>query len=94
MTLNEKRKKYAHEYYLKHKKEMLENNKQWRKNNKERFYKLVYKSRKKKAERLKEQGEMYMWRSDIERKRLYEERNKRISEDDRNEEISNISNEQ
>lgn len=90
MTLNEKRKKYAHEYYLKHKKEMLEKQREWRKNNKDKFYKLVYKSRKKRAERLKKQGEMYMWHSEKERKMLNE---KRINRSNKENEISNINNE-
>ena len=89
MTLNEKRKKYAHEYYLKHKKEMLEKQREWRKNNKEKFYKLIYKSRKKKAERLKEQGEMYMWHSEKERKMLNE---RRINRSIKKNEISNTNN--
>ena len=90
MTLNEKRKKYAHEYYLKHKKEMLEKQREWRKNNKDKFYKLIYKSRKKRAERLKEQGEMYIWHSDKERKMLNE---RRINRSNKENEISNINNE-
>ena len=83
MTLNEKRKRYAHEYYLKHKKELLEHNRQWQKDNKDRFYKLIYKSRKKRAERLKEQGEMYIWHSERERKILNERRiNRSIKENE------------
>ena len=93
MTLNEKRKKYAHEYYLRHKEEYIERNRQWRKNNKDRFYKLIYKSRKKKADKLREQGEMYIWRSEPEKKRLYEKRDRRTNQDVRNGEVQNKDNE-
>ena len=87
MTLNEKRKKYAHEYYLKHKKQYLENNKKWIKNNKVRFYELVKKSRTKRANKLKSKGEMYVWRSNADRKKLYERRNNAINNNTREREI-------
>lgn len=93
MTINEKQKQYAHEYYLKHKEEYIERNKKWRKNNKERFYKLVYKSRKKRADKLREQGEIYIWRSEPEKKRLYEKRDRRINQDVRDDEIQVENNE-
>lgn len=80
-------KDYYKEYYKRHKEEYIERNKKWRSENKEQFYKLVYKSRKKRAERLKQEGELYIWKSDVERKRLYEKRNRRIDKDDRNGEV-------
>lgn len=85
-------KEYAHEYYLKHKQEILERNKKWRQNNKERFYELVYKSRKKKAQELKELGLNYIWNSEKERKRLYERRTERFNRTYQEKEISNNDN--
>ena len=73
-------KDYYKEYYKRHKEEYIERNKKWRSENKERFYELVKKSRKKKANRLREKGEIYIWRSEPERKRLYEKRNRRINQ--------------
>ena len=92
MTLNEKRKNYAHEYYLKHKDKYIERNKKWRKENKDKFYKLVYKSRKKRADKLRKQGEIYIWRSEPEKKRLYEKRDRRINQDVGDGEIQNQDN--
>ena len=86
-------KEYMHEYYLKHKQEIDERSKKWRQDNKERFYKLVYKSRKKKADVIKEKGELYCWHSDIERKKLYERRDRRINQSNRDGEIQNQDNE-
>lgn len=69
---------YNQKYYLKNKEKYIERNKKWRQENKERFYELVKKSRQKRAKRLKEQGELYIWRSEPERKRLIEKRNKNV----------------
>ena len=93
MTLNEKRKRYAHEYYLKNKEKYIERNKKWRTKNKKKFYELVKKSRKKRADRLREQGEMYIWRSEPEKKALYEKRNRRINQLIRDGEVQNKDNE-
>ena len=70
---------YNKKYYLEHKQEYLDRNKKWRQENKERFYELVKKSRTKKANKLKLKGEMYAWRSEPEKKKLYEKRYKRIN---------------
>lgn len=78
---------YYQEYYKKNKDKYLERNKKWREANKERFYELVYKSRKKRAERLKQEGELYVWKSNVERKKIYEKRNRRIDTDDTKREI-------
>jgi len=83
---------YNKEYYLKHKEEYLERNKKWRQENKERFYELVKKSRKKRADRLREKGEMYIWRSEPEKKRLYEKRDRRINQLIRDGEIQDKDN--
>lgn len=80
-------KEYYKKYYQEHKQEIIERNNQWRLDNKERFYELVYKSRKKKAQKLKEQGLDYVWKSEIKRKELYEKRNKRINRSIKKEEI-------
>ena len=80
-------KEYYKKYYQEHKQEIIKRNRQWRLDNKERFYELVYKSRKKKAEKLKEQGLDYVWHSKKERERLYEKRNKRISRSIKEKEI-------
>ena len=80
-------KEYYKEYYKKHKEGYLERNKKWRTEHKDRFYKLVYKSRKKRAEALRKNGELYVWQSEPERQRRYEKRNRRINKDDRNGEI-------
>lgn len=77
-------KDYYKEYYKKHRQEYLDRNKKWRTENKERFYELVYKSRKKRATRLQNNGELYIWLSEPERKRRYEKRNRRINQNDRN----------
>ena len=84
---------YFQEYYRKNKDKYLERNKKWRENNKERFYELVKKSRTKKAMSLKEKGEIYIWRSEPERKILYEKRNTRINQSNRDGEIQNKDNE-
>lgn len=83
---------YYHDYYLKNKDKYLERNKKWRTENKERFYELVYKSRKKRAKTLQEQGELYIWLSEPERQRRYEKRNRRINQNDRNGEIQDKDN--
>ena len=72
-------KEYFKKYYQEHKEQIKERNNQWRLENKERFYKLIYKSRKKKAKALQDQGIDYAWHSEKERKRLYEKRDKRIN---------------
>jgi hypothetical protein len=78
---------YNHEYYEKHKEEFKERNKKWRKENKKRFYELVKKSRTKRANELRERGEMYVWHSEPSRKKLYEKRDRRISQINRDGEI-------
>ena len=80
-------KEYHKKYYQEHKQEILERNKQWQKDNKERFYKLVYKCRKKKANALKEQGITYAWLSEKKRKEIYEGRNERINRSIEEEEV-------
>lgn len=84
---------YNREYYLKHKEEYIERNREWRKNNKERFYELVKKSRTKKAKELRLKGESYVWHSEPSRKKLYEKRDRRINQDNRDGEVQNNSNE-
>ena len=83
---------YSREYYLKHKEEYKERNKKWREENKEKFYKIVYRYRTKKAEELKAKGEMYCWHTNNQRKKLYEERNRRINKNVRDGEIQDNSN--
>ena len=87
------KKEYRHQYYLKHKEEILESNKRWQKNNKEKFYKILYKNRKKKAQELKEKGERYCWHSEAKRKELYEQRSKRIDRRNKKRKIQDNSNE-
>lgn len=93
MTLDEKKKIRAHEYYIKNKEKYLERNKEWRKKNKKKFYALVKKYRTQRANKLKENGEIYVWRSEPERKRLCEKRNRRINQDNRDGEVQNKDNE-
>ena len=83
---------YNKKYYLEHKQEYIERNRKWRKEHKERFYELVKKSRTKKANKLRERGEIYIWRSEPEKKKLYEKRDRRINQDNRNGEIQNQDN--
>lgn len=83
----EKRKEYAKKYYLAHREELIERNRQWRLNHKERFYELVYKSRKKKAEELRQDGFDYVWHSAKKRSELYDKRYKRTHRSIKNEEI-------
>lgn len=84
---------YQHEYYLKNKQRYIERNKKWREENKERFYELVKKYRTQRANKLKENGEIYVWRSGPEREKLYEKRNRRINQNNRDGEIQNKDNE-
>ena len=70
---------YSHEYYLKNKEKLQEANKKWRKENREKFNKIMYAYRRKKAKELTEKGEMYCWHSKTKRKELYEKREKRIN---------------
>lgn len=74
-------KEYYRRYYLEHRQEILDRNKKWRQNNKKRFYELIYKSRKKRAEVLKEKGEEFVWLSDKKRKEKYERINKSIKDE-------------
>lgn len=78
---------YNREYYLAHKKEYLERNRKWRRENKERFYELVKKSRTKKANKLRERGEIYIWRTEPEKIKLYEKRQERINRSNKEDEI-------
>lgn len=71
MTLEQK-KEYRRKYYQEHKEEMKETNKKWRLENKERYYELVYKSRKKKAMKLASEGIKYYWHSPKEREIINE----------------------
>lgn len=61
------RRKSRKKYYETHKEKVKEINKKWRENNREKFNELVYNNRKKRAERLKAQGEKYCWLTDKER---------------------------
>ena len=81
------RKEYRHQYYLKHKERILESNKNWREKNKEKFYKIVYGYRKRKAEELAEKGERYCWHSEAKRKELYDKRQERIDRRNKENEI-------
>lgn len=83
---------YNKKYYLEHKEEYIERNRQWRREHKERFYELVKKSRRKKAEKLKAKGEIYIWRSEPEKKKLYEKRNRRINNSARDDEVQDKDN--
>ena len=85
---------YNKKYYLEHKQEYIERNKKWIKEHKERFYELIKKSRTKKANRLREQGEMYIWHSEPEKKKLYEKRNQRINNVIGERKIQNQNNEE
>lgn len=82
-----KYKEYHKKYYLEHKDVILERNKKWVRENKERFYELVYKSRKKKADMLRDQGLDYVWASEVKRKELYKRRNERINKSIKKEKI-------
>lgn len=55
------RKSYYVEYYSKNKEKMLDANKKWRQENKEKFTKIVNRRRKEVADELKEQGQMYVY---------------------------------
>ena len=57
----EKVKQIHHEYYLKHKEYLHQKNLEWIKNNKERFINSVNKSRRKRVEKLREQGVKNAW---------------------------------
>ena len=70
---------YNHKYYEEHKEELKRKNAEWRKKNKKRFYELVKKSRTKKANELRQKGEIYVWHSEPSRKKLYERRNQRFN---------------
>ena len=85
--MDEKRREYYKKYYQKHKKEILERNKRWRDNNKDKFRELLHKNRKEKAIKLKEKGLKYVWASNIERERLYTKYYERINK--RNKENEN-----
>ena len=54
-------KEYYKKYYQKHKKEMTENSKRWGENNKEKKYQIIQKSRRKRVEKLREQGITNAW---------------------------------
>ena len=54
-------KESRHKYYLEHKEEAYKNCEKWRNNNKEKFANSVSNSRKKRAERLREQGCINPW---------------------------------
>ena len=57
----EKLKETSHNYYVKNKDKMRDSNKEWIKNNKQRFRELCYKSRKKRADNLRQQGVINAW---------------------------------
>lgn len=57
----EKVKENHHNYYIKNKEKLLENNKIWQENNKEKYIKSISQSRKKRVEKLREQGVSNAW---------------------------------
>ena len=82
MRLIKEKKLYYKEYYKKHKEKMLESQKKWRENNKDKFYQSVYKVRKRKAERLKSEGVKFNWLSDKARKIRNEGKNEQTRKND------------
>jgi len=76
------KKLYYKEYYRKHREKMLESQKKWRENNKDKFYQSVYKVRKRKAERLKSEGVKFNWLSDKARKNKNEVKNEQDRKND------------
>jgi hypothetical protein len=63
------RKEARKRYYEKHKDRVALANKKWRSEHREQFNKLVYSARKKKAERLKAEGEHFCWMTNAEREK-------------------------
>lgn len=54
-------KEYDKKYYQEHKEYIDKRNREWRKNNKDKVLKSIYKSRKKRVEKLREQGVSNAW---------------------------------
>ena len=79
-------KEYRRKYYEEHREEILEKNKKWREKNKQKFNEIIYKNRRSKAERLRKQGLMYVWRTNVQRERLYKRHNERINQRDKEKE--------
>lgn len=59
--LKENRKKYYQDYYKNNKDKYLENAQKWQKNNKDKYLKSIQKSRRKRVEKLREQGITNAW---------------------------------
>ena len=57
----EKVKEMHHNYYLRHKEEILEGNKRWRRNNRKKASELAQKYRKERVERLRAEGCTNAW---------------------------------
>lgn len=80
---------YNREYYIKHREEILEYNKKWRKENKEKFNQCCYKCRKDTAKKRRLNGEMFVWHYGKEREKLINARINRRNQQGTNKSIIN-----